>query len=743
MKKPRILFVEDELLVARDLRQQLVELGFDPVAAASCGEEAIRLAGELRPDLVLTDIFLEGAMDGIAAAQAIRAQFNIPTVFLTAFAEEETLQRARLAEPFGYIIKPFDERELRTVIRMALYKHQSELRLRDSEARYRAVTHFAYDAIITADNAGRIVGWNRGAERIFGYSEPEVSGQCMTMLMPERYRSRHLAGMARVQGGGEAHVIGQVVELTGLRKDQSEFPLELSLARWESTEGPFVTGIIRDITTRKQADDRVRSLSQAVEQSPVAIVITGPSGEIEYVNPRFSELTGYTREEAVGRNPRVLKSGQMAPQVYEELWQAITAGRVWSGELHNRKKNGELFWEQATISAIRDESGKPAHFVAVKEDITERKQLQSNLVRAHDEALAASRLKSEFLATVSHEIRTPINGIVGMAEILLETPLDAEQNEMGQLIKSSADNLVVIINDILDFAKIEAGKFRIVAANFELRALVEETMALLAPRAAGKQLALRREFDAAPGVPLLGDAGRIRQVFTNLLGNAIKFTESGAITVAVREATTRAGRVAVRVEVRDSGIGIPAGAGAKLFHPFTQIDGSITRKYGGSGLGLAISRQLVELMGGKIGYESELGRGSIFWFELELARGEATEPERPAVRVNSGESPACLRVLVADDNPQNQTVAQVMLGRMGHKADFAGDGEQILAQLARESYSVVLMDCQMPVLDGFETTRRIRDGLVPGVDPLIPIIALTAYAQAEDRQKCIDAGMDD
>jgi PAS domain S-box-containing protein len=735
--------VEDEVLVARDIRQQLQELGFEAVAETGRGEEGIQLAGALRPDLVLMDIFLAGGIDGIETAQAIRAQFNIPVVFLTAFAEEETLQRARLAEPYGYIIKPFEERELRTVVKMALYKHQAELELRDSEARYRAVTHFAHDAIITADQNGTIVDWNRGAERLFGYTEAEASGQPMSRLMPSGYEELHRAGLATVPGADAPNLVGAAVELVGRRKDQGEFPLELSLTRWESTAGVYFTAIIRDITARKQAEDRVRTLSQAVEQSPVTIVITGPSGNIEYVNPKFSELTGYTRAEALGQNPRVLKSGTMPPEVYADLWQTLKRGEVWRGELHNRKKNGDLFWEQATIAAIRDDSGETTHFVAVKEDITERKQLQANLVRAHDEAVAASRLKSEFLATVSHEIRTPINGILGMAEMLVETGLDPDQREMGEVIKSSADNLLVIINDILDFSKIEAGKFRIVAVNFDLRALVEETRALLAPRAQARQLALRCELGAAPAGWQLGDAGRIRQVLTNLLGNAIKFTERGEITISVLETRASAGRVAVRVAVRDTGIGIPLLAQAKLFQAFTQVDGSITRKFGGTGLGLAISRQLMELMGGTIGFESVLGRGSTFWFELELGRGTAPPAEDPAAAGNAEARPAGLRVLVADDNALNQTVARVMLGRMGHTADVVGNGEEALAQLARHAYSVVLMDCQMPLLDGYEATRRIRAGQVAGVNPRLPIIALTAYALADDRQKCLEAGMND
>ena len=278
--------------------------------------------------------------------------------------------------------------------------------------------------------------------------------------------------------------------------------------------------------------------------------------------------------------------------------------------------------------------------------------------------------------------------------------------------------------------------------------LVDEALSLLAPRARQKNLRLRCELDARlKPAWLTGDPGRIRQVVLNLVNNAVKFTDQGEVTVAVGWQAEAAGRVRLRLEVRDTGIGIPAATQKALFQPFSQADGSTSRRYGGTGLGLAIVRQLVELMGGEVGLTSEEGRGSNFWFQLELPRGQKPVPVAPASvvpsRPHSGVASPTLRVLVAEDNPANQLVVQGLVEKMGASIDFAGNGAEALEMLAKQHYDVVLMDCQMPVMDGYTATRQIRAGAVPGINPGIIIIALTAYAMPSDRQKCLDAGMND
>jgi PAS domain S-box-containing protein len=923
-----------------------------------------------------------------------------------------------------------------------------------------------------------------------------------------------------------------------------------------------------DVTERKAAEDRLRQLSSAVEQSPVSIVITNVAGDIEYVNPKFIELTGYTRAEVLGQNPRVLKSGDRSPETYRELWETIMAGKDWHGDFHNRKKHGELYWERASISAIRDPGGCITHFLAVKEDITDRKRVEAALgeseekhrllienshdiiytltadgvftfvspawtallghpvaevvghpfqrfihpddhagctmflqavietgqrqegveyrvrhadgtwywhtsgavalrdeagiivglegtsrdvterkraeeelkrsekalrrqnglfsallknlpigvfmvdvpsgrpLLANDAALhllgpgilpdgsrpalaeiyrshrvgsrvpypaeetpivrgmsgetshvddmvverpdgtetlleafgapviddqgriwaslasfsdvtdrkrdeaqlreinsdleeittrarelasqakQASQAKSEFLANMSHEIRTPMNGVIGMTGLLLDTELSADQRQYAEIVRTSGEALMGLINDILDFSKVEAGKLDLEMLDFELRTTMEDVAELLAVKAHEKGLEVVCRADPEVPVLLRGDPGRLRQILLNLGGNAVKFTHQGGVTLRASVAAGDEQRVTVRFEVTDTGIGIPRDRQGALFSPFTQVDGSTTRKYGGTGLGLAISRQLAELMGGAVGLESEENQGSTFWFTAVLERrpagqipvpaplagvrvlvvddlnsnallvttlleswgcrfataagGEAalnrlreavaagdpfgvalldkllpgmdgvelgrrikespelrdtrlimmtshgergdatritqvgfagylTKPLRQsqlreclALVLGRGDSPLAApgaglvtrhtvaesrkhraRILLAEDNVTNQLVALKILEKLGYRADVVANGREALVALRDIPYDLVLMDCQMPELDGFEATHEIRDPESQVRDHRVPIIAMTAHTMKGDREKCLAAGMDD
>jgi two-component system sensor histidine kinase/response regulator len=785
-----------------------------------------------------------------------------------------------------------------------------------------------------------------------------------------------------------------------------------------------------DITERKAAEDTLRQLSSAVEQSPASIVITNVAGDIEYVNPKFIEVTGYTRAEVLGRNPRVLKSGDRSPESYRELWETLMAGKDWHGDFYNRKKNGELYWERASIAPIRDSGGRITHFLAVKEDITDRKRVGAALreseekhrlliENSHDiiytltadgvftfvspawtallghpvtevvghpfqrfihpadhaecamflqavietgqrqegveyrvrhadgtwywhtsgavalrdeagrivglegtsrdvterkrdeaqlleanrdleeittranelanQAKMASQAKSEFLANMSHEIRTPMNGVIGMTGLLLDTELTADQRQYAEIVRTSGEALLGLINDILDFSKIEARKLELEMLDFELRTTLEDVADLLAVKAHEKDLDVVCLAD--PEVPALlrGDPGRLRQILLNLGGNAVKFTQQGGVTVRASVVAEDDQRVTVRFAVIDTGIGIPREKQGALFSPFTQVDGSTTRRYGGTGLGLAISKQLAELMGGAVGLESEENQGSTFWFTavlekrpagllpapepmadlagvrvlvvddldtnallvtallkswgcrfataadgeaaldrlrealragdpfgvalldkhmpgmdgVELGRRIKESPELrdtrlimmtshgergDAVRVTQvgfagyltkplrqsqlrecmalvlgrGASPLAapgpvlvtrhtvaesrkhrVRILLAEDNVTNQLVALKIIEKLGYRADVVANGREALVALRDIPYDLVLMDCQMPELDGFEATREIRNPESQVRNHRVPIIAMTAHVMKGDREKCLAAGMDD
>jgi PAS domain S-box-containing protein len=485
------------------------------------------------------------------------------------------------------------------------------------------------------------------------------------------------------------------------------------------------------------------------EQNPQPMLVYARDTlQIVAASNSLIERYGYTREEFLTMTIRDLSP----PEELEELglYMASISGDQRRGLLNHvrrhRFKDGTFIDVEITSDDLVLD-GRACRIV-LSQDVTERNRTLVELAVARDQAVAASNVKSAFLANVSHEIRTPMNGVIGMNDLLLDTELDHEQRSYAEQVARSGDQMMAVINDVLDLSRIESGKFELDIADFDLRETIEHACAMVGPQADAKGLTLKLALAAALPARVRGDSTRIRQVLSNLVSNAVKFTAEGSIVVRAAPVGWSAGKARLRFEVADTGIGVDPQTLERLFQPFEQADASTTRIYGGTGLGLAIARELIERMGGTIGAASEPGVGSTFWFELELSPAAAlAEPARlreAPQHVLALANHSAPLVLVAEDNPVNQFVAVRALERCGCRTQVAADGEAALQALAAEDFDAVLMDCQMPGMDGYRATAELRlREHAEGGDHRVPVIAMTASAMKGDIERCLAAGMDD
>ncbi|MBT9555925.1 MAG: GAF domain-containing protein [Myxococcales bacterium] len=534
------------------------------------------------------------------------------------------------------------------------------------------------------------------------------------------------------------HHGGQLVAMVGLANRQPGYDEEVVsfLDPLLATIGQLVVSY-RTQRALMESEELFRSLT---EHAPVGIIMTDLSGHVSFLNGPMTRLAGLDAASVIGKSWDMLVHEQDRATLQGEFEKNAHVSKPF--DIDVRLATADMPWVTVQIVQRRNELGAVTGCLSTVMDITARKRMEAELRASRDAAQAASRAKSEFLANMSHEIRTPMNAVVGLATLLTDTSLDPQQLELTRSISSSAEALLCVINDVLDFSRIESGLLVLEIRPFHLGQLVQDTASAVRATAAAKRLDLDVKVDPRCERGVLGDPGRLRQVLTNLLGNAVKFTETGGVYLDVRMTREGPGVPTIRLTVRDTGIGIEAASIWRLFDRFVQADSSTTRRYGGTGLGLAITKQLVTLMDGTVGVVSEPGDGSTFWVDVPLPWADAEPPkvEDPPART-APLGPLVGRVLVVEDNILNQRVARGMLERLGLHIDVAENGAVALAKLGKERYDVVLMDCQMPVMDGFEATGAIRRGDLGVLDPTVPIIAMTANALADEVEHCLEAGM--
>ena len=624
-------------------------------------------------------------------------------------------------------------------------------RSREREQLAKAARYFevSRDLTVTADFDGHFTSVNPALEHILGWSQEEFMARPFIDMVHPDDRAATLREVGKLADGEVTFNFLNRYEA----KDGSYRWLDRNAIL--SSDEELMYCAARDVTDRKRVEAALsaseRQTHQILETAHDAFVAIDAGGLITDWNPQAEAMFGWSRGEALGRDlaETIIPAGQR--EAHRHGLQRFLAGgdsRILGNllELSALHRDGHEFAVELTISAVESEHGYS--FNAFMRDITERRRTHRELALARDQALEASRMKSMFVANVSHEIRTPMNGVIGIGELLLDTKLDDEQREYAEMICASGDALLEVIDDILDFSKIEAGKLEIDEAEFALGELVESTCSLMAGQAHAKGVAVTTALDGWLPAAVTGDVVRVRQVLLNLLSNAVKFTDAGEVAVKVGSQTSSDGRVLVRFEVSDTGIGVAPSSLVTLFESFKQADSSTTRRYGGTGLGLAISKQLVELMGGEIGAESVVGQGSRFWFVVPFRSAVAHEPAPvdaggPMVELAHDDVPfaTTFKLLVAEDNEINQIVASRLLQKLGYEVTIARHGREAVELHASGRYAAILMDCQMPELDGYAATREIRAREAGG--RRTPIIAMTAHTMQGDRDKCIAAGMDD
>ena len=705
------------------------------VATAFDGEEGLAKAVSLLPDLIITDIMMP-KMSGDRLVEELRANGateQIPVVVLSAKSDDGLRVKMLNGNVYDYIIKPFSMDVLLARIKGILAR--SSL-FEAQRAEMAAIVEYTSDAITGESLDGVITSWNPGAEVMFGYAAQEAIGQGASLYFASELHSEDvLQKILREENRVE-------LESVCTKKGGMVFPVSVTISPIKNSQGRAVgiSRITRDITERKNTELALHAKTEELDRffslNLDLLCIADTSGHFRKLNPQWEKSLGYSLQELEG----CVFIDLLHPDDVEATKQAMS--RLVGGEtvvdLENRYrcKDGTYRWIEWRSSAV----GK--NIYAAARDITQRRANEEELLAAKRMAENANAAKSTFLANMSHEIRTPLNGIIGMLQLIQTTPLNAEQAEYAELAVHSSKRLTRLLSDILDISRIEADRIAINSAPFELAAALKQVAELFIPVSLQSGVRLTVHLDPRLPKVVVGDVSRLEQILTNLVGNALKFTSRGMVSLEAYPLSADGQTCRVLFAVEDTGIGIPSDKIGVLFEPFTQVDNGYKRTHQGAGLGLSICKRLVELMGGHIEIDSEEGRGTVVHFCIPFGypsrRDVPPEEDTVSARPRPIVAP---RLLLAEDDQVTQTSIQRLLEKAGYVVEVVENGVQALRSLRSGGFDMVLMDIQMPVMDGMEAVRRIRSGEAGSDNAGIPIVALTAYAMAGDREKFLQAGM--
>lgn len=598
-----------------------------------------------------------------------------------------------------------------------------------------ALNNVHESAFLTDENSC-FINVNECASRTLGYSKNELLEMNVINIDPDFSHERWLKHWEELKSKKSL-----IFEGRHITKKGRILPVEISANYFEYDGKGFNLALVRDITERKKTEEKIQNLSRALEQSPSTVVITDLNGNIEYVNPKFFETTGYTMEEVLGKNPRILKSGEKEKEEYAKLWKTISSGEEWRGEFHNKKKNGELYWESASISPIRNTKGDITHYLAVKEDITEKKIKEMELVEAKEKAVEMNRLKSSFLANMSHELRTPMVAILGFAEALTEILKNSDEKKMAEMILKGGKRLTNTLNLILDLSRVESSKIEFKLKPENISFLVSAAVNLYKPEAEKKNLKLLMELENNVIAEI--DFEMMEKVLDNLIQNAIKYTDTGEIKITTGYESIQNNKFAF-VKVSDTGIGIPVEMINAIFEPFRQVSEGYSRNYEGTGLGLSITKKYVELMNGTTLVESKIGIGSSFTVRFPYYPENNYSEKNVEIKLNNNltqdkSKTKLTNILIVDDDELSVSMIEHIL-KDKYNCEIASSGEEALKLASKNLYSIILLDIGLKGMNGINTMKKIRK-----LDKYekIPIIAVTAFAMKGDKEKFLEYGYSD